>query len=469
MTNTRAVIFLGPSLPVATARTVLDAVYLPPAKQADIVSAIRTYRPNVIGLIDGEFGQSLSVWHKEILFALDEGIAVFGASSMGALRAAETSVYGTIGIGAVYEMYASGELTDDDEVALSHGPAEADYLAMSLPMVNIRFTVRRAVDEGVMDEALATSLLAIAKALYFPDRTLLRLVREATTAGIPADAIDRFRRYATDHYCDIKRDDALALLAAVRDWQPPAARPAPAFTFNRSHLFETLANRDRRVRHDGVEVPLAAIANYAALHRADYNALNDHALNRALVGVLADTLDVSVADEDVASETARFRLRRGLTEDAALDAWCERNDLDQREFAKLMRECARCRLLQRWVAARLFASRTVRIVLDELRLRGEYEAVARDAARQERILEDQHALFRETSYQEWSTPRLVVDHLRETPCRMDAPFPVWAEDAGFHSTADLRVELLRARLAREFTAHVSDEVVRALESAPADA
>ena len=104
----KVVIFLGPSLPLEEARQILDAVYLPPAQQADIVSVVGMHRPDVIGLVDGEFGQSLSVWHKEILYALDRGIHVFGASSMGALRAAETDMFGMIGVGEVYRQFASG-------------------------------------------------------------------------------------------------------------------------------------------------------------------------------------------------------------------------------------------------------------------------------------------------------------------------------------------------------------------------
>src|ERR1700722_7996310 len=131
----KAVVFLGPSLPLDEARAILPgAVYLPPAKQAHLLSAVGIHRPNVIGLIDGEFGQSLSVWHKEILFALSRGVAVYGASSMGALRAAETAAFGTRGIGRIFEMYASGELTDDDEVALSHGLDDAGYRKTSEPM-----------------------------------------------------------------------------------------------------------------------------------------------------------------------------------------------------------------------------------------------------------------------------------------------------------------------------------------------
>ena len=42
-----------------------------------------------IGIIDGYFERVPSVWHKEILWAMAEGIHVFGSASMGALRAAE--------------------------------------------------------------------------------------------------------------------------------------------------------------------------------------------------------------------------------------------------------------------------------------------------------------------------------------------------------------------------------------------
>src|SRR5262245_20044755 len=147
--GTRAVVFLGPTLPVEEARAILDAVYLPPARQADIVSAITTYRPQVIGLIDGVFAQSLSVWHKEILFALSRGIHVYGASSLGALRAAETAAFGTVGVGEVYRLYASGELTDDDDVALAHGDAASGFRPASEPMVNLRKTFEQARSEGI--------------------------------------------------------------------------------------------------------------------------------------------------------------------------------------------------------------------------------------------------------------------------------------------------------------------------------
>jgi len=44
----------------------------------------------VIGVIDG-YLRWATVWHKEILWAMAEGIHVFGAASIGALRAADST------------------------------------------------------------------------------------------------------------------------------------------------------------------------------------------------------------------------------------------------------------------------------------------------------------------------------------------------------------------------------------------
>jgi len=466
----KAVIFLGPSLPVAEARRVLpDAVYLPPARQADIVSALTVHRPDVIGLVDGEFGQSLSVWHKEILYALRQGVPVFGSSSMGALRAAETEAFGTVGVGRVFALYASGELNDDDEVALAHGLDESGYRAFSLPLVNVRFTFAAALQAGVADAALVEAVLAGAKRLYFPERTWARIFGEAAAEGHDPEQLAALRGWARDNYVDAKRQDAVELLEAIRRLPTPVPPPAVDFEFSRTHLFEALYQRDRRVSHAGTEVPLAAIANHAALHHPEYNALNDHALNRALVSVLADVMEVEATEAQVDDEQARFCLARGLADAAALAAWMRGVDLEPDEFRDMMREAARVRVLQRWLAVRRSRERTTRLVLNELRIRGDYAASAVAAAAQERILAEQHQLFEATSFEDVSTRALVVDHLRATPCRMDTHYRVWAEDAGFHSPGDMRVELLRARLAREYRGRMEAELLDALGAAPATA
>src|SRR5262249_32379648 len=153
-----------PSLPVDDARPILDATYLPPAAMGD-VWAIMHLRPKAVVIIDGFFEQTPAVWHKEILYALSRGVHVYGASSMGALRAAELHLFGMIGVGQVFEAFRDGRLEDDDEVAVAHGPAEYGYPSLSDAMVNIRATLRRAEEKGVLDSSAHAAFVGIAKNL----------------------------------------------------------------------------------------------------------------------------------------------------------------------------------------------------------------------------------------------------------------------------------------------------------------
>ena len=112
----RILCYLGPSLPLAKARAILpNAIYLPPAKQGDIVSHVVNYNPTRILLIDGVFRENLSPWHKELVYALQYPSVkgIYGAASMGALRAAELDYLGMIGIGKIYGWYRDG-VTEDD-------------------------------------------------------------------------------------------------------------------------------------------------------------------------------------------------------------------------------------------------------------------------------------------------------------------------------------------------------------------
>jgi hypothetical protein len=459
----KIVVFLGPSLPLEKARAVLpDALYLPPAKQVDLLSAVGVHRPDVIALIDGEFGQSLSVWHKEILYALDQGVAVYGASSMGALRAAETADFGMIGVGRVYEMYASGEINDDDEVALAHALGESGYRPLSEPMVNLRATFQQACEEGAVDVAVCERLTTIAKSLYFPERSVDRILSEAEAAGLDRLALAAMRAFIRTSYVDLKQRDALQLLATIRDLPAGHRTPRASFKFNRSHLFEVLYNRDRVVRHQGSDVPLVAIANRAALHLPDFNELNFHALNRTLVGTLAELLEVEVTEDEIEQEARRFRTGRRLGETMEFERWLDANDLKPSEFRELMVQLAVCRKLHAWLISSRSGERTTRVILDELRLRGDYQAVASEAACQERTISEHHQDFKETSFSHLSTRDLVLDHLRATRCRIPIHFRQWAEEAGFHGPADLRVELLRARLAREASAGMATQLADAL-------
>lgn len=236
-----AIIFLGPTLPKADAAAILDADYRPPVSQGDVLRAVLD-RPKAIGIIDGYFENVPSVWHKEILFALTKGIRVFGAASMGALRAAELHAFGMEGVGAVFEAYLDGRLEDDDEVAVTHGPAELGYPILSEAMVNIRRTLSDALGAGVIGRPVRRELESLAKDLCYRDRTYARLFREAIAAGLPEGEIAAFRRWLPTGRADQKREDGLAMLRAMGTSLAGVWVPArPAFPFEHTAMWDKVA------------------------------------------------------------------------------------------------------------------------------------------------------------------------------------------------------------------------------------
>ena len=240
------VVFAGPTLTPAEVVGVLPCRVLPPARQGDVWRAVRAHRPASIGLIDGVFLDVPPVWHRELLWAMAQGLAVWGAASMGALRAAELRPFGMRGVGQVFAAYRDGvwpgfpePFEDDDEVAVVHAPEQAGGGALSDAMVDLRATLLAAADAGVIGRAECLALAAAMKRLHFPQRSLAALAACAPAAlrdWLPGGAVRQ------------KRLDALAMLRAIAAAPPDAAGPA-RFRFERTFVweqFEARALRDER-------------------------------------------------------------------------------------------------------------------------------------------------------------------------------------------------------------------------------
>jgi len=204
--------FIGPSLqPEDVTRYLQDAECRPPAKRGDIVKAVSD-GARVIVLIDGVFFQTEAVAHREILSALKAGVKIYGASSMGALRAYELETFGMIGIGKVYEWYHSGKINADDEVGLLFDPDTG--IALSDPMVNIRATFEKAVNENILTVEEETELIKTCKGIYYPERTFRRIIKET---DISDDKKQELLSWIKSHSVDQKHEDAIECLKKVRD------------------------------------------------------------------------------------------------------------------------------------------------------------------------------------------------------------------------------------------------------------
>jgi hypothetical protein len=180
----------------------------------------------VVGIIDGEFYQSLAVAPKEVLALIEAGTTVYGASSIGALRAVELDRYGMIGVGTVYRLFRRGILDSDDEVALAY--SKETYQPVSEPLVNIRFSLRAAVRRRLLDPAETAEIVARIKEVYFPERTralIISIVREI--AG--SERARRVHEFLATEAPDVKNRDAKLLLAQIRR-DHPLAPDAPYAT-----------------------------------------------------------------------------------------------------------------------------------------------------------------------------------------------------------------------------------------------
>ncbi len=229
------IIFRGPSISSEEARKYSDAIFLPPAKQGDMYKAYSQYKPKAMGLIDGNFERIPSPWHKEILYLISQGVKVFGASSMGALRASELDMFGMFGIGEIYDQYSCGLIDDDDEVAILHAPAEMDYTPLSDAMVDIRATLELAENHGVLTPDLKIYLEHFYKRSFYKERKYHNGI-SFFKHSYP-DTMQSFSEWLKENKIHQKRDDAILLLKIIQRYE---VFPNNNFQFNNTVYWHNL-------------------------------------------------------------------------------------------------------------------------------------------------------------------------------------------------------------------------------------
>jgi hypothetical protein len=229
------VLFVGPSLPDA-ATLCGEAIHVrPPAAHGDVLAAVRQGAV-AIGIVDGNFEHVAPVWHKEILHALDQGVAVFGAASMGALRAAECDTFGMRGVGRIYTDYACGRRIDDADVALLHGPAELGYPALSLPLVNVDATLDRL---ETVDKPALLKFRHAAASLFYKDRTWSAIIEAAGRTNERNELLQLLHAASVNQ----KREDALALVRTMMDFRPQPPAKRGNWSFQATSLWRSVSDQ----------------------------------------------------------------------------------------------------------------------------------------------------------------------------------------------------------------------------------
>ena len=371
-------IFVGPTLAPAEIEAAGTFVCLPPVAQGDVYRAVRR-GARAIGIVDGFFSGAPSVWHKEILWAMAEGVRVFGSASMGALRAAELSAFGMRGVGRIFNAYRDGALEDDDEVAVLHGPAEVGYLPASEPMVNIRATLEAAVAGGVIGPTDREALERFGKSLFFGERNWPTLLNMPRGLGVPASALAALGGWLPAGRVDQKRLDALAMLAEMRRSQD-ATPSRPGFHFEWTYLWDEFVARAAEAAGPGGSFVTERILDELRLEGPEaYAQIEARALLRAVTGGGARA--EQAAREAESDWLARFRSERGLYARADLERWMSANDLEPARLEALIRDEAAIDALRDRFGRALDS-----FLIDALRLAGDYPRLAERARRKHETL-----------------------------------------------------------------------------------
>ncbi|HYX72871.1 MAG TPA: TfuA-like protein [Nitrososphaera sp.] len=216
----KPIIFLGPSLSHEKARKIFDADYRAPARKGDFLRLAADFDvvEMAVGFVDGVFLQDypptpIEVYH----LARKNGVLLAGAASLGALRAVELEKFGMIGIGKIFQLYKTGKLNADDEVAVTFASEGDDYQLQSEAMIDIRYNLYLAHKKGFIGKEAKTLLVKLAKEIYFPHRKYAFILEEARSKYPMLESeINSFGRYITSNRKSLKEMDAIRLVKYLK-------------------------------------------------------------------------------------------------------------------------------------------------------------------------------------------------------------------------------------------------------------
>jgi hypothetical protein len=380
------IVFLGPTLDRVEARTELEAEYLAPASQGDVYRAALR-RPQAIGIIDGYFERVPSVWHKEILWAMAEGIHVFGSASMGALRAAELAPFGMEGVGAIFEAFRDGSLEDDDEVAVAHATADLGFRSLSEPMVNIRATLQAATKEGIISQHSCGVMLRGAKNLYYADRVYPRIIRQAAQREVPESELEAFAAWLPTGRVDQKREDALSMLRAMRQHvQDGLPAKQVEYWFEDTEAWEHVQRTEDGTPNEGAILQSLSVEDVLdelrLLDPREYARLQTRATARILALDASRHLGFKPDSELLRQGILDLRRELGLLEPKAVDWWMQDNHLTREQLVELIDADVRLA----WVA-KAMEMRVKAALVDELRRSGQYRRLVERARVKRSVLD----------------------------------------------------------------------------------
>jgi hypothetical protein len=261
-------VFSGPSTVGSALLEMPEVCPHPPVTHGDLYR-LRLEPGDTVLIVDGLYQHEAPVRHKEILSLCTSGVRVYGAASIGALRASELHGLGMSGLGTVFSWYRHGRLNSDADVAVVHGDADVGFRAFTHAMVSILDLCEELQRTERLDAHAAAAVTEIARSVHFTERSSTALLVAARKQG-QESAMHTVVTALSDVGNDIKRRDAAAAIRGLIE-----AGPAPLRDREIAGIPDTSLGREWKLRHspaaDEADAPTKReVLAYAQLFLPDF-------------------------------------------------------------------------------------------------------------------------------------------------------------------------------------------------------
>jgi hypothetical protein len=251
-------------------------------------------------------------------------------------------------------------------------------------MVNIRATLRKAHASGVISEATQAALLRIAKDLFYPERCYPEVLRQARLQDLPTEELSSFEQWLPTGQVDQKREDALAMLAIMRERVAAGFGPKRvSYALENTHIWHVASSMPGALESsaDGATVLPTTLREEMQIE-ASYRRVAQGALVRFLATTEASRQNILLSPEQLQQSGDRWRDKRDLADRQRFQRWLAEHDLTIETFSRMLKEEALLQLTRSWGVPDVESR-----IVDELLMSGEYDRLAARARDKERTLE----------------------------------------------------------------------------------
>jgi hypothetical protein len=218
-----------------------------------------------------------------------------------------------------------------------HADKESGYKHLSVPLVNIRWTMNAAN----IDRSTKLDIVDYARCMFYADR-------EWQTIFNACDVSEEDQQTIQDSYCDIKEADSLHLCHYIAKGMGTIRPPIKKKTLHAHYGFAAVfENNDRKMLHGSKVIRKYQTANAAS----NYDRMNSR--NRALALELCKIVGIEAIHSEVASRWG--------------------SDLTTEENDELTEQEMMLNKAGEWIVSRCSAADVVRSINDFLRISGRYE------------------------------------------------------------------------------------------------